>query len=97
MNRISSVVVATSVTVLLISLLAAWLWPQHPAALPQPDSGDAGDVARAAEKCPSDPPVEPQQPTLAPPQPEQTQPTGRPERGVVYTTVEAEVNSSPPR
>ncbi len=97
MNRICSVVVATSVAVLLVSLLAAWLWPQHPAALPQPDPGNPENVAHVAETGPSDIPAEPQQPTLAPPRPEEAPPIGRPERGVVYTTIEAEVNPPPSR
>ncbi len=89
MTRVFSAVVAISVAVLLISLVAACLWPQH-SVEPHLEAADtAAPMAHPPETA-----AAPGQPTLAPPRAEQPVSGSQPEQGVVYATVEVEVNGT---
>ena len=80
MHRISSIVIAVSVGVLLASLVVACLWPQPPVTTPPDDMGpDASTIQSSG--------TDGGQPTAAPPRPARFDAL---ERGVVHATVEVE-------
>ena len=93
MNRIFSSIVAASVGVLLLSVLVACLWRPHGVGMAPEGAIATTPSANVVQERQSDV-ASPDRPTLAPPRPTLSGTEGLPEQGVVYGTVEVQVDVS---